>query len=115
MPNDMGELRSIMFDMLRELKSSDKPNIERARAIRDLCGTVLDSAKVEVEMIRVTGKVSAAPFVQIENKPAPKIPDVKKEPEKLSDVVASVDQARGTTTTISILGEGIRKTVHKAA
>lgn len=52
--NDITELRSILFDTLRGLKSgSMKP--EQAKAINETAGTLIASARVEVEMVELIG------------------------------------------------------------
>lgn len=54
--NDITELRSHLFDTLRDLKSKDKPiDIDRVKAVADIAQTIINSAKVEVEHLKVTG------------------------------------------------------------
>lgn len=52
--NDITELRSHLFDTIRELRQPGA-DIERAKAIAELAQTVINSAKVEVEHIKLTG------------------------------------------------------------
>jgi len=54
MSNDITELRSNLFDTLRGLKDGSM-EIDRARAIADIAKTITDTAKVEVDFMRVAG------------------------------------------------------------
>ena len=50
------DLRTELFDTLRRLKDKDAPmDVARARAIVDVAGVLVDTAKVEVAMIEATG------------------------------------------------------------
>lgn len=52
------ELRACLFETLRGLQDTDSPmDIDRARAINETAQTIINSAKVEVEHIKITGKV----------------------------------------------------------
>jgi hypothetical protein len=54
--NTITKLRDELFDALRALKDKDNPmDIERARTISDMAQTIINSAKVEVDLLRVTG------------------------------------------------------------
>lgn len=69
--NDITELRAHLFETLRALKDKEKPmDIDRARAISQVAGTLIDSARVEVEFLRVTGGDRGTGFVPVpEEKP----------------------------------------------
>lgn len=66
--NDITELRSILFDTLRGLKEKSI-DIDQAKAINDTAQTIINSAKVEVDHAKVTGKTSSSGFLP-EEKPA---------------------------------------------
>jgi hypothetical protein len=56
MANDITELRGYLFETIKALKDKDRPmDIERAKAISDVSQVIINSAKVEVEHLRVTG------------------------------------------------------------
>lgn len=56
MKNKIEDLRNHLFATLEALQDEDKPmDIERARAVADVSRVLIDSAKVEVEFLRVTG------------------------------------------------------------
>lgn len=54
--NDITELRAHLFDTLKELKNKDNPmDIERAKAVSDIAQTIINSAKVEVDHMKIAG------------------------------------------------------------
>lgn len=54
--NTITDPRSTLFDTLRALKRDKDPmDIERAKAISDVAQTIINSAKVEVDHLRLTG------------------------------------------------------------
>lgn len=53
--NDMTELRGHLFDTLRALKNKTI-DVDQAKAISDTANTIIHSAKVEVDYLRVTGQ-----------------------------------------------------------
>ena len=54
MSNDITELRSALFDTLRDLKAGNM-DIERAKAINDTAQTIINSAKVEIDHMKIAG------------------------------------------------------------
>jgi len=54
------EVRRIMMEQLRALRSADKNNIDnelaRSKAVSELSQTLINSAKVEIEYLRETGQ-----------------------------------------------------------
>lgn len=54
MSNDITELREHLFSTLRGLKDGSV-KIETAKAINDTAQTIINSAKVEVEMVELVG------------------------------------------------------------
>lgn len=52
----IADLRGHLFAALRGLTDPEKPmDIERARAVSDMAQTIINSAKVEVDYLRVSG------------------------------------------------------------
>lgn len=64
MANTIDDLRSHLFDTLAALKDKDKPmDLDRARTVADVAKVLIDSAKVEVEFLKVTGTVQSTGFL----------------------------------------------------
>lgn len=64
MSNDISELRSVLFDTLRDLRNKESSiDIERVGAINDIAQTIIQSAKVEVDHMRVTGATNGSGFL----------------------------------------------------
>lgn len=57
MNNDITELRSALFDTLRALREG-KIDIDRAGAINDTAQTLINSAKVEIDHMKLVGGTS---------------------------------------------------------
>lgn len=56
MTSKIEQVRTHLLDTLADLRNPDKPmDVERARAIAQVAGVLVDTAKVEVEFLRVTG------------------------------------------------------------
>jgi hypothetical protein len=54
--NDISDVRAALFKTLRDLSDKDKPmDIERAKAVNEVAQTIINSAKVEVDALRVLG------------------------------------------------------------
>ena len=74
--NDITALRSTLFDTLRGLSDKEAPmDIDRAKDINEVAQTILNSAKVEVDALKViggtgSGFIPAAPQVKPEPRPA---------------------------------------------
>lgn len=72
MKNKIDDLRNHLFETLESLKDEDKPmDLDRARAIADVSRVIIDSAKVEVEFLKVTGALRSTDFLPAEEE-APK-------------------------------------------
>lgn len=57
MSNKMSDLRDHLFETLQALKDKDKPmDLERAKAVAEIGQTIINSAKVEVDYLKVTGQ-----------------------------------------------------------
>lgn len=56
MSQTIEDLRTHLFSTLEALRSQDKPmEVDRAKAIADVAQTIINSAKVEVDHLRVAG------------------------------------------------------------
>ena len=68
--NKIDDLRNHLFETLEALKDDDKPmEIERARTIADVARAIIESAKVEVDFLKVTGAMSSTNFLPAEQEP----------------------------------------------
>jgi hypothetical protein len=65
MKNDINALRDHLFATIEALRDKDNPmDIERAKAIAEVSGRIIDSAKVEVQFLDVAGKKTATTFLE---------------------------------------------------
>lgn len=54
--NKISDLRDHLFEVIEQLKDKDAPmDLDRARAVADVAQVIVNSAKVEVEHMKVTG------------------------------------------------------------
>lgn len=61
--NKMEDLRNHLFETLEALKDEEKPmDLQRAKAISDVAQTIINSAKVEIELLNVIGKDTHSDF-----------------------------------------------------
>lgn len=66
MHNKIDDLRNHLFATLEALQDPDKPmDLDRARAVADVAKVLVDSVKVEVEMIKVVGASVGTGFLPI--------------------------------------------------
>jgi hypothetical protein len=57
--NKISDLRDHLFETLEALKDRDKPmDLDRARAISEVAQTVINSAKVEVDLLKAVSASS---------------------------------------------------------
>jgi hypothetical protein len=71
--NKIDDLRNHLFETLESLKDDEKPmDIERARAVADVARVIVDSAKVEVRFLEVTGALKSTNFLPSEDGGEPK-------------------------------------------
>jgi len=62
--NKIEDLRNHLFETLEALKDTDNPMpIDRARAVADVARVIVESAKVEVDFLRVTGGTKSTDFL----------------------------------------------------
>lgn len=58
MKNRIEDLRNHLFETIEMLKDKDKPmEIDRARAVADVAGKIIDTARVEVEHLKTLEKL----------------------------------------------------------
>lgn len=66
MKNKIEDLRNHLFATIEGLLDEDKPlDIERAKAVAQVSQQLIESAKVEVKMLEVTGAPVGTGFLQI--------------------------------------------------
>jgi hypothetical protein len=72
--NKISDLRDHLFAALEGLSDEKNPmDIERAKAIALVSQTVINTAKLEVDMVKATDRLTASTFFQMaEHLPAPK-------------------------------------------
>lgn len=64
MKNKMPDLRNHLFATLEALQDKDNPmDIPRAKAVAEVAGKLIESAKVEVDFLRVTGAKQGSGFI----------------------------------------------------
>lgn len=64
MKNKIDDLRNHLFETLEALKDDEKPmEISRARAIADVAKVIVESAKVEVDFLKVSGALRSTDFL----------------------------------------------------
>lgn len=62
--NRIEDLRDHLFETLEALKDDEKPmDIARATAIAEVARVLVDSAKVEVAFLKVTGGIQSTGFI----------------------------------------------------
>ncbi|MFA6204425.1 MAG: hypothetical protein WC710_14700 [Gallionella sp.] len=71
--NDIKAVREALFATLRGLSDKTAPmDIERAKAVNEVAQTIINSAKVEIDALRVLGGKGSG-FIPVEGLPAPKV------------------------------------------
>ena len=71
MKNKIKDLRNHLFVAIEALLDDDKPmDIDRAKTVADVAQVMINSAKVEVELMKVTGWTGSDFFENAEYKPA---------------------------------------------
>lgn len=64
MKDDITELRSHLFQTLRDLRDKQSPmDVDRARVVSQVAGALIDSARVEIDFLRVTGASRGTGFI----------------------------------------------------
>lgn len=67
MSNDINELRSVLFDTLRDLRAGTIDH-DKAKAINSTAQVIINSAKVEVDYVKATGAAVTNTFIEGEAK-----------------------------------------------
>jgi hypothetical protein len=71
MANTIDDLRKHLFETLDALKDKDKPmELDRAQAVADVAKVIVESAKVEVNFLKVTGALKSTGFLPEADTPA---------------------------------------------
>lgn len=65
-PDDINALRAILYDALRGVKAGTL-GVKEARSMIDIARTLIGSAKVEVDYLRVTGAPGGSAFLAVDN------------------------------------------------
>lgn len=74
--NKISDLRNHLFETIELLMDKDKPlDVDRAKAIAQVAGKIIESAKVEVKYAEVTGQAYASDFFPDLEKPKPELPE----------------------------------------
>lgn len=67
---EIKHLRESLFETIDALKNKENPmEIDRAKAIADVARVIVDSAKAEVDFLRVTGRKTGTGFIPAEENP----------------------------------------------
>ena len=62
--NKLKDLRNHLFETIESLKDDEKPmEIERAQAVAEVAQTIINSAKVELQFLELTGQESQSEFL----------------------------------------------------
>lgn len=70
MKNKIEDLRNHLFEVIEELKDKEKPmDIERAKAVAQVAGVIIESAKTEVKFLEVAGGKGSG-FIPSNERPA---------------------------------------------
>jgi len=67
MKNKIEDLRNHLFATIEALQDEDNPMaIDRAKAISQMAQVIINSAKVEVDFLKVTGGIEGTGFIPYE-------------------------------------------------
>lgn len=65
MKNKMEDLRNHLFATIEDLRDKEDPmDIDRAKTVAEVAGKLIDSAKVEVELVKHVGGTGSRFFAQ---------------------------------------------------
>lgn len=78
MPNNkIDDLRNHLFETLEALKDKDEPmDLDRAKAVADVARVIVESAKVEVDFLKVTGATKSTNFLPDGDEATPQRPQL---------------------------------------
>lgn len=78
MKNKIEDLRDHLFATLEALQDEDAPmDLDRAKAVADVAQTIINSAKVEVDFLKVTGAPGGTDFIPQDGRQPQGIPHKK--------------------------------------
>lgn len=70
MKNKIEDLRNHLFETIEALKDPDKPmDLDRAGSIAAVARVIVDSAKVEVDMVKAVGAAAGSGFLPVSAMP----------------------------------------------
>lgn len=97
MSHTINDLREHLFATLEGLRNKETPmEIDRAKAVAEVAQTIINSAKVEVDHMRVAGHSAGTGFIGIEQKPEDS--GQKGQGQQPGSVQVLQDNAKGKTT-----------------
>ena len=74
MKTQIEDLRNHLFATLEALQDPERPmDLDRARAVADVAKVLVDSARVEVEMVKATGSTHGTGFLPIGSDAPPRV------------------------------------------
>jgi hypothetical protein len=77
--NKIDDLRNHLFEALEALKDDEKPmELDRARAIADVAKVLVESAKVEVDFLKVTGAIRSTNFLPVVDEEPRQLPSARR-------------------------------------
>lgn len=78
--NDINTLRDSLFDTLKALKDEENPlDPAKAKAIVEVSQTIINTAKVENDYIKATGRNSASTFLSLRREMKIEMPKISKD------------------------------------
>ena len=85
MKNSIDDLRDHLFETLEALKDPDNPmDIKRAKTVSEVAQTVINTAKVELDFVELTG-LEASGFLDATKRPA--LPKPNPKPGQIATLV----------------------------
>lgn len=102
MPKTIDELRDHLFETLQALKREKDPmDIQRAQAVANVANAIIESAKVEVAFLKVTGGLKSTGFLPSDDDhPTRGLPASSREQEE-ADRLKRINKAPGLTKRIN--------------
>jgi hypothetical protein len=107
MSHTINDLREHLFATLEGLRNKDNPmDIDRAKAVSEVAQTIINTAKVEVEHMKVSGEIEGTGFITPTALSAPTSPPDQAAPhagltvvQNDSNGITTVEQRNGVTIT----------------
>lgn len=88
--SDLNALRAKLFDTMDAVTREEKPlDLDRAKAVVDIAGKLIETAKVEVDFLRVTGHTQSSGFIPALPNPATDKPGTPDQPRLVKGSAAS--------------------------